>query len=97
MRSVVRHLAVDGLHYRMRLVADGYDFGEVVVGEGIESVEQNRPPGIPSSQKLRARFRPFFEFAGAIAIGFFAVTREKIGPTRAHVAGEMFNDDGDGV
>ena len=97
VHGIVGELAVDGLHDRVRFVADHHFAAEIAFLERFERVEDVLPAGTPDGHELFARFRSVFEFGVAIAIGFFAVGGEKVAPARAHVADHVLDDDGDGV
>ena len=94
---VVRELAVDGLHHGVGFAANGDGAGEVGVGEGLERGEEASPAGLPRGEERGAGGGRLFEFAVAIAVGFFAVSGEEVGPAGEHVAGHVFDDDGDRI
>src|ERR1700690_653277 len=60
--GVVRDLAVDGLHHRMRLAANGDGGSDVSVGKRRERIEYFLPAVIPDSHQIGAsggRIRKF--------------------------------------
>jgi hypothetical protein len=82
----------------VRLVADGDRPAEIRRPERRERREQDLPAGIPARHDGLARIRSAaFELAVAIAIGLLAVGRQKIGPSRAHIARHVLDDEGDAV
>ena len=95
--GVVSDLAIDGLEDGVRFAADGDGAGEIGVGERGESGEEDFPAGFPKGEEFGAGRGRGFEFGVAIAGGLFTVGGEEVGPTGAHVAGEMLDDDGDGI
>src|SRR6266404_527566 len=95
--SVVADLAVDGLHHGVRLGADGDGTGQILILQSVECIETNLPPSFPQGDQTRTSLRRSFKFGVAVAIRLFAVAGQKIGPTRAHIAGHVLDDDGDGV
>jgi hypothetical protein len=97
MVRVMRDLAVDGLHHRMRFVADGYGPAKVRVGEWQQRIEHILPAAFPHFDQFRARLRRSFKFGVAVAVRLLAVRVQKIRPSRAHISRNMFHDDGDGI
>jgi hypothetical protein len=95
--GIVSYLAIDGLHHGVRLGADGDGAGQILIREGIECIEANLPAGFPESNQTRACLGRSIKFGIAVAIRFFAVRGEKIGPAGTHVAGHVLDDDGDGI
>ena len=95
--GVVGELAVNGLHDGVGFAADGDGAGEIGVGERLKSGEQAGPACFPGGEERGAGGGRHFEFAVAITGGFFAVGGQKIGPAGDHVAGDVFDDDGDGI
>src|SRR5258705_13454828 len=81
----------------MRLGANGYRARYILVAQWLERIEEKLPTALPEFHQLRASLRRLFEFGVAVAVGLFAVGRQKIFPARTHVAGHMFHDDGDAI
>ena len=94
---IVSHLAIDGLGDGVGFVANEDSAAEVSVGERGEGVEDEFPTGFPLGDEFVARRGGQFEFGVAITVGLFAVGGEEIRPAGAHIAGHVFDDDGDGV
>src|SRR5689334_1483706 len=91
--GVVGDLAVDRLHDRMRLSSYGYGAAQVRIGQRLQRAENDRPSVLPKLEERLARGRGVHELAVALAVRFFSVRREEIGPSRSHVAGHVLHDD----
>ena len=94
---IVRNLAIDGLHYRVRFTPNGDGAAQVHISERLERAKENRPAGFPLIEQLLARGRRIGELAVAVAVRLLAVAGEKVRSPRTHVAGHVFHDDGDRV
>ena len=97
MLGVVTHLTIDGLHHGVRFRANLDSAVEVRVRQSFEGPEENFPTGFPQRQQLSSARGRRLEFRVAIAVGLFAVGGQEVRPARLHVAGEVFDDGGDGV
>jgi len=95
--GIVSDLTIDCLHYGMRFTANVNSFCEVGVGKRFERAEDPVPACIPLFHQFGAGCSRRFKFRIAVAVGFFAVAGEEVAPPRAHVAGHVFNDDGDRI
>src|SRR6266404_1258056 len=93
----MRHLAVDGLHYRMRFAADGYRAPRVRIRKRLQCLEQTRPAVLPEFQQRLARGWWIYKFAISIAVRLLADRGQEIGPAGPHVAGHVLHDDRDRV
>src|SRR5579863_2723593 len=98
VRRIVGNLPVDGLQDRVRLGANG-DGAHYVFGlEGVDGGEDTRPAFIPPLYDVGAGGCGLdFEFAIAKAVWLFAVGGKEVGEAGAHVAGQMLDENGDGV
>ena len=63
-----------------------------------DGLEEEIPSRVPARDDRLARVAGLaLELAVAIAIGLFAVAREEVGPSRAHVAGDVLDDERNAV
>src|SRR6202030_2389325 len=94
---VMRKLPIDGLRYGMSFRADIYFLTQMFVGQWRKGAENVLPARLPDGHQFGSRLRRRFKFGITLAIGFFAVAGKKISEPRTHVAGQVFDDDGDGI
>lgn len=94
---IVGDLAIDCLHDRVRLAANGHRLGQIGIGQRFERVEDPFPTGMPLLHQLAACRCRRFEFHVSIPIRFFAVSCKEIAPAGTHIAGHVLHDDGDGI
>jgi len=94
--GVVADLAIDGLHDRMRLGANGDGAGQVIVTEPVQRIEADFQP---ASQRATRAERVGGGVSNSVSRwrSGFSPSLVKIGPRRAHVAGHVLDDDGEGV
>jgi hypothetical protein len=96
--AVVDELAVDGVHDGVGLAADEDGPAEVLRLQRVEGGEEALPAVLPPLHELRpGRAGRGLELAVAVAVGLLAVGREEIRPARAHVAGDVLDEDGHAV
>jgi hypothetical protein len=81
--------ALDGERDRMRLAADGDGFFDVDLRERLDRVSPRLPAAVEKFHQRRSIVGPIFEFRVAVAIGLFAIGREKVGPPTEQVAAEV--------
>ena len=91
------NLPIDGLHDGMRFGANQNCFGQVGVGERLERGEDAIPTSIPLLHQFGSGCGRHFELRIAIAVGLFAVAREEVGPSRAHVSRHVLDYDSNGI
>ena len=78
--GIVGHLPIDGLQYGVRLTSNRHRAHEVFRLERLRRRENLCPALFPPAHDLVSRSsRVHFEFLIAVAIGFFAVGRKKVG------------------
>ena len=95
---IVRKCPIERLHHAMRFLPDVYRPHDVLGLERVESIEDARPSLFPAIEKfLSRRFPGHFEFVIAVAVGLLAVGGEKVGEARTHIAGDMLDEDRDGI
>src|SRR5579864_118539 len=95
--GVMRELARDGLHHGMGLAANGCGTHEFGVRERRESAKHEFPGLFPTFHHLFPSRGRVGELAVAVAIRFFTVGVREAGPPRAHVAGQVLDDDRDRI
>src|SRR5690606_3325859 len=78
--------------------ADGDGARQVLAGERVDGLQEDRPAFLPPLHQFLARGGGWLlELAVALAPGLLAVSVEELGPAREHVAAQVANDDGDAV
>ena len=96
--GVMRHLAIQRLDDAQRLAADGDFEQDVFFSEGVERLEQHRPPALPvGHHRLTRGPAGNLEFTVAVAVGLLAVAGEEVGEPRPQVARHVLDDDGQAV
>src|SRR5262249_4122065 len=98
VRGVMSQLAIDRLKDGMRLPADRHGSHHVFRPQRFYRSENIFPALLPPLDHFSAfSICVNDEFLIAMTVRLFAVARQKIHPARAHVAGQMFDDDRDAV
>ena len=93
----VRQRSVQCLVHPKRLTAYRDGPGQIIVIQRRQRREQDAPPRFPVGQKLRLGDRARLELLLALAPGFLAVAREKIGEPGTQVAADVPADRGDRI
>src|SRR3989440_1313588 len=98
VRRIMSQLTVDSLEHRVRLATHEHRFRQVLGREPRERVEQEPPARLPALEDSLARVGRLHEELGvAVPVRLVAVRREERRPARAHVAGDVLDDDRDAV
>jgi len=96
--SIVSERAIERLHDGVRFLPDSNDAEQVFGFERVECGENVSPTLFPPEHHLFACCRAGeFEFAVAEAVRLFAVSGEKVSEARVRVAGNMLDEDSDGI
>jgi len=94
--GVMSDLTVNGLEHCMRLVTNRHDSHDVFGSELVDRAEDTCPPFFPPRHYFCAsRCRADLKLAIADTVRFLAVASEKIREARAHVAGNVLDEDRD--
>ena len=90
MMASVKQVAQDGFDHAVRLAPDVDGFGKVCFGQRFEGGKENAPAFFPPLHDLGALVVFLVqELARALAVGFFTIGGQKIGPARDKVAAEV--------
>ena len=96
--GVVHQLTVDRLNNRVLFAANQNLLSQILGSQRLKRIEDALPTLLPVGEYIvLAGLRLNHKLHIAIAIGLLAVGRQKVGPTRKHVAGHVLHDDGNAV
>jgi len=90
--GIVRQLAADGFQHGVAFIANVNDSAEVGFREGVKRREEAGPAFIPAGHDLGAGGWVGFKFRIALTPFFFAVGGKEVGPTRQHIAPQVFDN-----
>src|SRR5581483_332800 len=98
MMRIMQELTIDGGKHSMFLAANEDNASQVLRCERVQCAKNATPSCLPPGKHLLGGgSRLHHKFLVAIAIRFFAIGGQEIGKPGAHVARDMFHDQGNAV